>query len=113
VDDDPVGSLTTELSTAQLELPLVSGHTGIDERRGLKPLRCEWPPELLGRHFLLCETDMEGVSRCRGAENRLGFALTLLLMRLLNFVPVSLEQVPDAVVDFVSSQVGMEPEVLV
>ena len=33
--------------------------------------------------------------------------------RFLNFVPVSLEHVPEAVVDFVSSQVRVEPDVLV
>ena len=95
VDDDSVGS-----PTAQLELPLIAASTSIDERRSVKPLRREWTPELLGRHFLLSETDMEEAKRSRGAENRLGFALTLLLIRFLNFVPVSLEHVPDAVVDF-------------
>ena len=83
VDDDSVGSLAAGLPTAQLELPIVSGHTGIDERRGLKPLRREWTPELLGRHFLLSETDMAEAKRSRGAENILGFALTLLLIRFL------------------------------
>lgn len=76
-------------------------------------MRREWTPELLGRHFLLSETDMAEAKRTRGAENRLGFALTLLLIRFLSFVPVSLEHVPEAVVDFVSSQVGVEPAVLV
>jgi len=113
VDDDSVGSQVAGLSTAQLELPIVSGHTGIDERQSLKPLRREWTPELLGRHFLLSETDMAEAKRSRGTENRLGFALTLLLIRFLNFVPASLEQVPEAVVDFVSSQVRVKPDVLV
>jgi len=85
----------------------------MDEARRLKPLRREWTPELLGRHFLLSEMDMEEVKRSRGAENRLGFALTLLLIRFLNSVPASLEQVPDAVIDFISSQMEVEPAVLV
>jgi TnpA family transposase len=113
VDDDSVGSPADGLPTAQLELPLDSGHINMDETRSLKPLRREWTPELLGRHFLLSEKDMEEVSRCRSAENRLGFALNLLLIRFLNSVPVSLEHAPDTVVDFVGSQVTVESAVLV
>ena len=113
VDDDSVGSPPAGLPTAQLELQFGSGHSSMDEARRLKPLRREWTPELLGRHFLLSEMDMEEVKRSRGAENRLGFALTLLLIRFLNSVPASLEQVPDAVIDFISSQMEVEPAVLV
>ncbi len=112
VDDDSVGSPADGLPTAQLELPLDSGHINMDETRSLKPLRREWTPELLGRHFLLSEKDMEEVKRSRGAENRLGFALNLLLIRTLNSVPASLEKVPEAVLDFVSSQVEVEANVL-
>lgn len=89
--------LGSDRGQAQLELPLIAASTSIDERRGFKPLRREWTPELLGRHFLLSETDMEDMRKCRGAENRLGFALTLLLIRFLNAVPASLDlqaQVP-------------------
>lgn len=101
--DDSVDSLPAGLSLAQLELPLVSDSTGTDGRRSLKPLRREWTPELLGRHFLLSEADIEEIRRCRGVKNRLGFALILLLVRFLNSVPVTLQQVPEVVVDFVSS----------
>ena len=115
-NDGSVDSPADGLSIAQLELPLVSERVGIDERederRRLGPLRREWTPELLGRHFLLSAADLGETRRCRGDENRLGFALTLLLVRLLNSQGISPEQVPEAVVDFVSTQVEVEPAVL-
>lgn len=44
----------------------------------------EWISEELGRFFWLTPEDMLQVKTCRGAANRLGFALNLLLMRLLH-----------------------------
>ncbi len=109
---DPVDSPTAGVSAAQLELPLVSDDAEAEERRRLNPLRRDWTPELLGRHFLLSAADVEETKRCRGAGNRLGFALTLLLVRFLNTVLASAQEAPEVVVDVVSSQVGEQPEVL-
>ena len=111
-NDGSVDFLPDGLSIGQLELPLVSEHAGIDERRRLGSLRREWTPELLGRHFVLSAVDLRETRRCRGDENKLGFALTLLLVRFLNSAAVSPEQVPEAVVDFVSTQVEAEPAAL-
>lgn len=111
-NDGSVDSLADGLSIGQLELPLVSEHAGIDERRRLGSLRREWTPELLGRHFVLSAVDLGETRRCRGDENKLGFALTLLLVRFLNSAAVSPEQMPEAVVDFVSTQVEAEPAAL-
>jgi TnpA family transposase len=83
----------------------------VDSRR-LKPLAQEWTEEALARHFLLTPDDVEQVLQGRRPHNRLGFALSLLLVRLLNWVPPSLEAVPAEVAGFVGQQLGIGPEVL-
>lgn len=52
--------------------------------RRFKVLDGEWTSEELGRFFWLTPEDMLQVKTCRGAANRLGFALNLLLMRRLS-----------------------------
>jgi hypothetical protein len=52
--------------------------------RRFKALAGEWTSEELGRCFWLTPKDVLEVKTCRGAANRLGFALNLLLMRLLH-----------------------------
>ena len=52
--------------------------------RRFKVLDGEWTSEELGRFFWLTPEDMLQVKTCRGAANRLGFATSLLLMRLLH-----------------------------
>ena len=49
--------------------------------RRFKALGVEWTSEELGRFFWLSPEDMQEVRTCRGAANRLGFALNLLLLR--------------------------------
>jgi hypothetical protein len=105
VDDHTAEASTTQL--AQLELTLASDEAAVDERRRLKPLRRDWTP-----HFLLSAKDIDEMRRYRGAENRLGFALTLLLIRFLNSAPGPLEEVPEMIVDFVNSQAGVDPGIL-
>lgn len=46
--------------------------------RRFKVLDGEWTSEELGRFFWLTAEDMLQVKTCRGAANRLGFALNLL-----------------------------------
>ena len=52
--------------------------------RRFKALAGEWTSEELGRFFWISPEDMLQVRTCRGAANRLGFALNLLLLRLLH-----------------------------
>ena len=80
--------------------------------RRLKLLNLEWAPERLSRDFLLLPADRAAVKTCRGPQNRLGFALHLLLLRYLHFSLPSLDLVPDAVVRFVALQLRVDPAVL-
>ena len=52
--------------------------------RRFKALTDEWTSEELGRFFWLAPEDMQEVRPCRGAANRLGFTLNLLLLRFLH-----------------------------
>jgi TnpA family transposase len=55
---------------------------------------------------------MAQVRQCRGAHNRLGFALQLVMLRFLHFPLPSVEMIPEPIIHFVSLQVGVDPVVL-
>jgi Domain of unknown function (DUF4158) len=98
---------------AQLTLPFgqqdeAPSGTTLDRRR-MTLLLQSWTPETLARLFLLTPTDLAQVQRCRGTQNRLGFALQLVLLRALWFAVPSLDLVPDPIVRFVSLQLGVAP----
>jgi TnpA family transposase len=83
----------------------------LDARR-FKALHGDWPPEELGHFFWLTPEDLLQVRTCRGAANRLGFALNLLALRFLHCPLPSLDHVPDRVVQFVAMQLNTPPGVL-
>jgi TnpA family transposase len=80
--------------------------------RRFKALQGDWPSEELGRFFWLTPNDMLQVRTCRGAANRLGFALNLLLLNLLHCPLPSLEVVPERIVQFVAMQLNTHPDIL-
>jgi len=82
------------------------------EARRLRPLLQDWTPEALSRECLLSDADLTQVRMCRGAANRLGFALHLVLLRLLHMVLPSFATVPASVIHFVSLQLDVNPAVL-
>jgi TnpA family transposase len=81
-------------------------------QRRFKVLDGEWTSEELGRFFWLTPEDMLQVKTCRGAANRLGFALNLLLMRLLHCPFPETGQIPPRIVQFVAMQFNVHPEAL-
>ncbi|MDP9458580.1 MAG: DUF4158 domain-containing protein [Actinomycetota bacterium] len=64
----------------------------------------------LVRHYTLSEADLTAVSIRRGAANRLGFAVQLCLLRYPGRPLRSDEVLPRPVVEFVTSQVGADPD---
>jgi len=80
--------------------------------RRFKALTSEWTSEELGRFFWLSPEDMQEARTCRGAANRLGFSLNLLLLRLLHCPFPASEIVPSRIVQFVAMQLNVHPEVL-
>lgn len=105
---------TPNASSRRLPLPVVQAEAGEPpaEARRLRPLHREWTPELLARYFLLTPSDLEQVASCRGAHNKLGFALHLALLRFLHSPLPSLASVPEPIVRFVGVQVRADPTVL-
>ena len=57
--------------------------------------------------------DTQQVKTCRGAANRLGFALNLLLLRLLHCPFPDSSRIPSRIVQFVAMQLNVHPEALV
>lgn len=81
-------------------------------QRRFKVLDGEWASEELGRFFWLAPEDMLQVKTSRGAANRLGFALGLLLLRLLHCPFPEQGQIPPRIVQFVAMQLNVHPEAL-
>jgi hypothetical protein len=75
----------------------------LDARR-FRALRQDWAPEDLARFFLLTAEDMREVRTCRGASNRFGFALNLLLLRLLYCPLPEVNLTPARIIQFVAMQ---------
>ena len=73
-------------------------------------------PDLTGKelawHYTLNENDLEKVARRRRVENRLGYALQLLIVRHLGRTLEAGERPPESVVAFVAEQLGTQPELL-
>jgi len=81
--------------------------------RRFKALASEWTSEELGRFFWLSPEDMLQVRTCRGAANRLGFSLNLLLLRLLHCPVPENRLIPARIVQFVAMQLNVHPEALI
>ena len=63
--------------------------------------------ELL-RYFTFSENDLREIRACRGAMNRIGFALLLSGVRLTGRFPYDFELVPNSVLKHVCEQLGLE-----
>ena len=83
----------------------------LDARR-FRALQQDWLSEDLARFFLLAQEDMREVRTCRGAANRLGFSLHLLLLRLLYCPLPELNLAPARIIQFVAMQLNVHPEAL-
>jgi TnpA family transposase len=81
----------------------------LDARR-FRVLQQDWSSEDLARFFLLTLEDMREVRTCHGAANRLGFALNLLLLRLLDCPLPEVNLTPARIIHFVAMQLNVHPE---
>jgi TnpA family transposase len=82
------------------------------EARRFRALQQDWSSEDLARFFLLTPEDMREVRTCRGAANRLGFALNLLLLRLLHCPLPNVNLTPARIIQFTAMQLNLHPDVL-
>jgi TnpA family transposase len=86
--------------------------TEILDARRFRALQQDWSSEALARFFLLTPEDMLQVRTCRGAANRLGFALNLLLLRFLYCPLPEVTLAPARIAQFVAMQLNIRPDVL-
>lgn len=62
--------------------------------------------------FTISPIDMVFVQKKRGDHNRLGYGLQLCILRYFGFSPNDIMAIPDQVIIYVSSQLGVEPSIL-
>ena len=66
----------------------------------------------LVRHYTLSATDLAMVQRCRGGQNRLGYALMLCYLRHPGRPLKTNERPPSALVSFIAGQIDALPEAI-
>ena len=66
----------------------------------------------LVRHYTLSATDLAMVQRCRGGQNRLGYALMLRYLRHPGRPLKTNERPPSALVSFIAGQIDALPEAI-
>jgi TnpA family transposase len=69
------------------------------------------PQDDLFVFFQLSDDDQREARGQRNAQNRLGYALQLCILRYLGFVPDNLQAIPHEVVTFVAEQLEIDPSV--
>lgn len=63
--------------------------------------------EQLNKYFILSADDLSVIRECRGAINKIGFAIQLCTLRWFGFLLVDLGPVPQTVVDVLVKQLGV------
>lgn len=67
----------------------------------------------LARYCFLSPADLDLIKRLRRDHNRLGFALQLTLIRLMNHLPQEwYKRIPDGLLDYIAGQLAIDPAVL-
>ncbi len=75
---------------------------------GSKPrLPDEFDLEQLDKYFVLSPADLAEIQDCRGATNKIGFAIQLCSLRWFGFLLVDLKPTPQNVVDILIKQIGI------
>jgi TnpA family transposase len=82
------------------------------ERERLQSIPKEIPHEDLIAFFTLSADDLALVYKRSGDYNRLGLAVQLGTLRYLGFVPDDINSTPQAVVDYIATQLNVAPSVL-
>ena len=71
------------------------------------------PPQVdaatLSKYFTLSEADLAEVKRCRGAVNKVGFAVQLCMLRWRGYFLKDAGAVPWAVLETLTQQLGLLP----
>ena len=81
----------------------------MDRIRSRDRLPEELDPDHVRRYFALSERDLTEVHTCRGARNKIAFAMQVCCLRWLGFPLPDMEKVPKAVVEAVAQQLNVDP----
>jgi hypothetical protein len=65
--------------------------------------------ETLRKYFTLAKADREAVEQCRGAVNKVGFAIQLCTLRWQGHFLPDLQNLPSAIVETIAAQMGVLP----
>jgi hypothetical protein len=69
----------------------------------------ELDPDHVRRYFALSERDLTEVHTCRGARNKIAFAVQLCCLRWFGFLSPDMERVPKVVVEAAAKQLNVDP----
>jgi hypothetical protein len=82
----------------------------LNDQPGVREAKDGLPQEIdentLRKYFTLTEADLTQVELCRGAINRLGFAVQLCTLRWRGYFLREMQGVPEAIIETVARQLG-------
>lgn len=64
------------------------------------------------KYFTLLDTELELLPKTSSNYNRLGYAIQLCALKYLGFFPISLDSLPSLVLNYVSEQLNVNPQLL-
>ncbi len=65
--------------------------------------------DTLRKYFMLTQSDLDQVHQCRGAVNKLGFAVQLCTLRWHGYFLPDTRALPSAVIETIAVQLGVLP----
>lgn len=97
----------------RLTTPMPADFLSAPERGRYQTIPADLPQEDLVRYCFLSPTDHQLVARQRRDHNRLGFALQLTVIRLMNHLPQEwYRKIPDRLVGYIAQQLSINPQAL-
>ena len=91
------------------EVTILAPNEVVEQLEASERLPQDIDPDTLRKYFTLTRPDLEQVDQCRGAENKLGFAVQLCTLRWRGHFLRDTREIPEPVLETLSLQLGVLP----
>lgn len=91
------------------EVTILAPNEVVEQLEASERLPQDIDPDTLRKYFTLTRPDLEQVDQCRGATNKLGFAVQLCTLRWRGHFLRDTREIPEPVLETLSLQLGVLP----
>jgi Domain of unknown function (DUF4158) len=91
------------------EVTILAPNEVVEQLEASERLPQDIDPDTLRKYFTLTRPDLEQVDQCRGATNKLGFAVQLCMLRWRGHFLRDTREIPEPVLEILSLQLGVLP----